>query len=188
MKGSDGVSPGVTEFNYDDYFDDDEDEKEERPAPYVKGSETSREAAESLTTRRDDAKRVLDLYATGNHTRDEVVVALGESRYSTFTARVSDLCDAGCLIETGERRKTRRGRNADVLTLAPGAKLEWFVDWLRGDRPSVQTHRQWLKELGKVVLQWAEVPTSENEAAVRKVMLAGKAFITKAARHPGPSG
>lgn len=164
----------MAEFDYESWLFG---EGDERPAPHAKGSETSRLAAESLTTRCDDARRILELYATGNYTRDEVVVALGESRYSTLTARVTDLCDAGCLVPTGERRKTRRGRFADVLMLAPGATLEWFTDWLRGARPSAPSQKAWLKDLGRVALEWAKDPTPENEATLKRVLMAGRALV-----------
>jgi hypothetical protein len=172
----------VIEFTYDDYFDSDEDESApaERVAPYVKGSETSKLAAESLTTRRDDAKRVWDVYGTGDFTRDEVVVTLDETRYNTWTARASDLCDAGCLIETGERRKTRRGRYADVLTRVPGGTFEQFEAMLRGDRPRILNRRKWLKSLEQAVIRWAWDATPENEAEVRRLVLEARSI------HPEP--
>lgn len=175
----------MTAFNYDDFWIDEDDASPPTApvgAPYVKGSETSKLAAESLTTRREDGKRVWDLYGTGDYTRDEVVVLLDESRYNTWTARASDLCDAGCLTETGERRKTRRGRFADVLTRVPGATFEQFEAMLRGDRPRILNQRKWSKSLQKAVVTYAWEPTPQNEAAVKKLIAAARAVF------PRPTG
>lgn len=84
------------------------------------GVETSDEAARSIT---DDVTRlrrlVLNLVIkNGGHTCDEVEVLTGLT-HQTASARFNDLQRLGRIVDSGERRLTRRKRRAIVWKVAP---------------------------------------------------------------------
>ena len=86
--------------------------------PFVRDSDTSREAAvEGHFKWTDDRKRVLLAVADKawyGATREELGVALS-MHDKTVGPRVWELVHRGFLAPSGRKRKTRSGRNADVL-------------------------------------------------------------------------
>lgn len=103
------------------FFDDDFEadmavKREAKSVPFVKGSDTSKAAAESIggVVDRDRILILSFIKRVDGATCDEIEVALGLS-HQTASARCSDLKNKFCLIvDSGERRKTRSGRNASV--------------------------------------------------------------------------
>lgn len=94
-------------------------------APYVLGSETSREAAERISPLTSSIRiQIFEwIRERGRQgaTCDEVEEALG-LRHKTASARVCELVKTGALVESGERRKIRSGRTARVLVVPiPGS-------------------------------------------------------------------
>lgn len=91
-------------------------------AKYQAHSSTSRAAAKHAEKREaDDKSRVLEFYKRRGEqgaTSDEAQRHL-RLLHQTGSARVADLLQEGKLIESGYRRRTRHGRWADVLILAP---------------------------------------------------------------------
>ncbi|MGB0600519.1 MAG: hypothetical protein ACPGLY_27900 [Rubripirellula sp.] len=84
--------------------------------PYAKGSDTSREAAESMRGKTAALRNVIlgFIRRTGGATCDEIEVALVLT-HQTASARVTELHKKHMLIvDSGKRRKTRRNRNAVV--------------------------------------------------------------------------
>jgi hypothetical protein len=91
--------------------------------PHQAHSETSREAAiAAIPNAASDRARILEFIrkrglevgATSDECQAEFHLA-----HQTGSARVAELLQAGLIIESGRRRKTRRGRWADVLVIAP---------------------------------------------------------------------
>jgi predicted ArsR family transcriptional regulator len=83
--------------------------------PYVKGSDTSRAAAESIVPHVSTIEgeiRVL-LITLGGCTCDEIEVETGLP-HQTASARLKGLSDKGLIRDSGARRKTRSGRAARV--------------------------------------------------------------------------
>jgi hypothetical protein len=70
--------------------------------------------------RPDSAGLILDYVATrpDGATADEITVAL-DGTHQNISARIHYLVESGELLTTGERRPTRTGRPANVVTLAP---------------------------------------------------------------------
>jgi hypothetical protein len=92
-------------------------------APYARGSDTSREAAESIEPSAGTLRRmVLDEIAKvgpHGHTCDEIE-ALLDLRHQTASARVYELHRAipPLIVDSGRRRLTRSGRKAVVWIAA----------------------------------------------------------------------
>lgn len=90
-------------------------------APYAKGSDTSREAAQAKVGRiaEERTKVYLAVIRAGSSgaTWDELVERLDLS--PTANGRITELRELGLIIDSGRRRKTRRGRNAAVYVVAP---------------------------------------------------------------------
>lgn len=90
--------------------------------PHQAHSETSKQAALSaLSSAATDRERILGfIKARGvtGATSDECQAEFNLA-HQTGSARVAELLQAGLIIESGRRRKTRRGRDADVLVVAP---------------------------------------------------------------------
>ncbi len=89
-----------------------------RPEPYPitagwKGTDTSREAAETVNTAIVRVMVEAWLLTHGPHTADEVADALGIDRL-TVRPRCSELRRLGRLEDTGERRLNLSGRRAIV--------------------------------------------------------------------------
>ena len=86
-------------------------------APYVKGSETSKQAALSLEPRRGSLQyHVLACIRSRTDygaTDDELETTL-HLRHQTASARRRELELKGLVVRTQHRRKTRSGRNAGV--------------------------------------------------------------------------
>ena len=90
--------------------------------PHQAHSETSKEAAiAALPNAATYRARILEFIrkrgaegATSDECQAEFQLA-----HQTGSARVAELLQGGFIIESGRRRKTRRGRDADVLVIAP---------------------------------------------------------------------
>jgi len=84
---------------------------------FVKDSETSREAAVSMissaATLREKAYDYIVSKGADGATSDEVQAAL-QLTHQTGSARVTELKNAGRIVATGQKRKTRQRRNAMV--------------------------------------------------------------------------
>lgn len=93
------------------------DTGEERTAPFVADSETSRDAAESIAPFLTGLRaRVYSAVArAGDHglTCDECEVQLS-MRHQTCSARFRELTDSGVITRTHKKRPTRSGRDAFV--------------------------------------------------------------------------
>ena len=83
--------------------------------PYVKGSDTSRAAAESMVPHVSDLEEgiLLFLQKRGGATCDELEHVTGLA-HQTASARLKGLADKGLIRDSGARRKTRSGRAARV--------------------------------------------------------------------------
>ena len=92
--------------------------------PYAKGSDTSKEAAESMTPHVGRLAHQVLGYIVRQGIRgatcDEIEEAL-DLRHQTASARVNELMNRGMIVDRGYRRKTRSGRRATVWE-AKGAK------------------------------------------------------------------
>lgn len=78
----------------------------------------SREAAESITDKQRLYLLILDYIAwAGTSTCDECEIALDMS-HQTTSARFTELRSKELITATGEKRKTRSGRNAVVYQVA----------------------------------------------------------------------
>ena len=86
--------------------------------PFVRDSDTSREAAKSIISSSGRLKQAIiaHMRIEGACTCDEIEVALS-MRHQTASARIRELKDADTIRDTGERRKTRSGRRAAVYCL-----------------------------------------------------------------------
>ena len=89
---------------------------------YVKGSDTSQAAAESIPASTLRAKVYQIIYRAGprGKTCDEVEVAM-HGRHQTVSARIRELVLSNDLIDTGLRRATRSGRMAAIYVPRPRA-------------------------------------------------------------------
>lgn len=89
-------------------------------APFVRDSDTSQAAAESLSS--EDLNRLQALILAhvadrgGGATCDEVEVGL-HLRHQTASARIREMCLKDWLYDTGMRRPTRSRRTARVYQL-----------------------------------------------------------------------
>ncbi len=85
--------------------------------PHVKDSDTSLAAAESMaeTGRQVREKVFRHITLSGGSTCDEIELALN-MRHQTASARVRELALTGRIRDSGNRRKTRSGRQAVVWT------------------------------------------------------------------------
>lgn len=85
--------------------------------PHVKGSKTSKAAADSMVkSGKDLCARIMVLFrdvGAQGMTCDEVEEAM-ELRHQTASARIVELVDDGSLTKTDRTRKTRSGRAAAV--------------------------------------------------------------------------
>ena len=94
--------------------------------PYVRGSETSKAAADSMKPIAGSIKHrvyeyILRRGSTGA-TDDEIEIGL-QLTHQTASARRRNLELAGALVKTENKRPTRSGRSAFVYTAIPGANL-----------------------------------------------------------------
>ncbi len=84
-------------------------------APYTKGSDTSREAAADISKvlhalQRQVYENIVKCGANGT-TDDAAEFRLG-MKHTTYTARRGELVKKGLVADTGNRSKTRSGKNA----------------------------------------------------------------------------
>lgn len=91
----------------------------EQTLPYVIGSETSREAAESMVENAASLRELVfvTIKAGSGLTCDEIEVLL-ERSHQTVSARIYELKVVKRIVQDGKRR-TRSGRRADI---------HWAVD------------------------------------------------------------
>ena len=85
---------------------------------YVRGSDTSSDAADSLeestlSRLRAQIFALIDVRGERGATCDEVEVVLG-LRHQTASARIRELALGGLIIDTGKRRPTRSNRQARI--------------------------------------------------------------------------
>ena len=107
-------------------------------APYVVGSETSREAAERIAPVASSIRiRIFEWVRERGRegaTCDEVEEALG-LRNRTASARLTELVRTGALVDSGKRRRIRSGRTARVLVVPlPGSLRRSLTTKPRGPR------------------------------------------------------
>ncbi len=84
--------------------------------PYVRGSDTSRAAADSMVPHVSAIERCVLNFVSAYHegaTCDEIEFAMGLA-HQTASARLKGLSDKGLIKDSGARRKTRSGRAARV--------------------------------------------------------------------------
>lgn len=109
--------------------------------PHVRGSETSKAAAESMRGHAQSIEERVMAYIEerGEHgaTCDEVEIDLNLS-HQTASARFSKLKRVGRIVATGKKRKTRSGRGANVMMCArikeeiearAGKTIDMFEIW-----------------------------------------------------------
>jgi hypothetical protein len=91
--------------------------------PYVRGSDTSKAAAESMIVSAASLRgRILALIAEivwargGGWTCDEVEIFTG-LKHQTVSARIRELCQLNIIKDSGRRRKTRSNRDARVYVV-----------------------------------------------------------------------
>jgi len=90
--------------------------------------QTSRDAYESVN-RADDTlyDKVLNcIYDNGSMTCDEVEVEIG-GRHQSVSSRIRKGVQDGYLMNSGDKRKTRTGRNAIVWIIADQPAQPWYV-------------------------------------------------------------
>lgn len=95
---------------------------------YVRGSDTSSDAADSLdesllSRLRAKVFALIDMRGERGATCDEIEMAL-DLRHQTASARVRELVLGGLIFDTGKRRITRSGRGARVYCCARRATKE----------------------------------------------------------------
>ena len=86
--------------------------------PFVRDSDTSREAAKSIISSSGRLKQAIiaHMRIEGACTCDEIEVALS-MRHQTASARIRELKADGTIRDTGDMRPTRSGRLASVYCL-----------------------------------------------------------------------
>jgi hypothetical protein len=98
--------------------------------PHVRGSDTSREAADSVgegarQLRAVVFSRILHSGEVGM-TCDQVEEAMN-GRHQTISARIRELVNEGRIIDTGERRPTRSGRQARIYIATCNAPQDLVI-------------------------------------------------------------
>ena len=124
-------------------------------SPYVKGSSTSKAAAESVQSSASSLRLWIRLYIEGQEGRgatcDEIEVALG-LRHQTASARIRELVQKGNLMDSGKIRVTRARRNAVV----------WVVN-TRPDMPETGRMEAFKKAIGfRFLARFAEWSKKEE--------------------------
>lgn len=89
---------------------------------FVAGSDTSKEAAESIAKDTPRLNRLVleEITEAGGLTCDEIEVRLSMT-HQTCSPRVHELKEAGRIRDSGMRRKTRGGRSATVWVVSSEA-------------------------------------------------------------------
>ena len=124
-------------------------------SPYVKGSSTSKAAAESVQSSASSLRLWIRLYIERQEGRgatcDEIEVALG-LRHQTASARIRELVQKGNLMDSGKIRVTRARRNAVV----------WVVN-TRPDMPETGRMEAFKKAIGfRFLARFAEWSKKEE--------------------------
>ena len=124
-------------------------------SPYVKGSGTSKAAAESVQSSASSLRLQIRLYIEGQEGRgatcDEIEVALG-LRHQTASARIRELVQKGNLMDSGKIRVTRARRSAVV----------WVVN-TRPDMPETDRMEAFKKAIGfRFLARFAEWSKEEE--------------------------
>jgi len=95
--------------------------------PYIAGSETSKDAAESMESSAESYEIMVLNFVRNSGTRgataDECQSALGLT-HQNGSARVSMLARRGAIVRTDAKRKTRQGRGAFVYVAPEFAHSE----------------------------------------------------------------
>jgi len=90
-------------------------------APFVKGSETSEDAADSIESVRHSIKEKVRRFFVHSGiygaTDDEIELSL-RLRHQTASARRRELELSGHIVKTGRKRPTRSGRSAGVYRIS----------------------------------------------------------------------
>jgi hypothetical protein len=125
--------------------------------------------ADEATTQRNEVLQKLVFAGPHGMTRDELCAALYMGP-PTICPRVSELVKSGDVIETGRRRKTRKGRDAFVLV--------WHGVWNKerdGERPArkpsakdreIRALRYQVEQLQNLVsrLRWEQQAAEQRDA------------------------
>ncbi len=89
-----------------------------RGVPFQKGSDTSKAAAESMepyaANQRRRVLRVITEAGIHGATREEITNALG-ARLQAVCGRCKELLDDGQIYDSGDRRRNKSGRYAEIL-------------------------------------------------------------------------
>ena len=95
--------------------------------PYVKGSETSQEAAESMKPHAPTIRHRVYFYILEQGglgaTDSQIEIALG-LRHQTASPRRRELEQMGAIQKSGQCRKTASGRRAGVYVAIPGVDID----------------------------------------------------------------
>ena len=88
---------------------------------YVRGSETSKEAAESIREKAPSMKQRVSavLESRANGLTDEELEQILEWRHQTVSARRRELVLEGAVKDSGRKRPTTSGRNATIWVFIP---------------------------------------------------------------------
>ena len=137
-----------------DLFGDDYDQYAGTP-PHVKGSDTSREAAESMALDAKHLRAVVYRHILGSGsvgmTCDRVEEIM-DGRHQTISARIRELVNEGRIVDTGKRKPTRSGRQARIYVATCNADPT-----IINPQPTVTKQKPWDKvTLGEVAAAFAE--------------------------------
>ena len=96
-------------------------------APFTPGSDTSEEAAESISEvagrlRRRVYAHIVECGDVG--TIDDTAEVVLDMKHTTYTARRGELVKQGLVRDSGSTDKTRSGRNAVLWVMVPGDEIE----------------------------------------------------------------
>lgn len=150
-------------------------------APYVKGSDTSKAAAESIEgdLARLESIVLQEIARRGdNGATDDEIEKATELAHQTASARRRGLVQKGLVVATRKRRATRSGRKATVWVTAQVAKgMTGLIPKPGSKRPTrkqatkaLEELRTLYKSIGKTpgadvvkLLQWARVNLAKQE-------------------------
>ena len=96
-------------------------------APYTPDSDTSREAAESVAEVAGKIRRQVYNYIVScgdDGTTDDAAEQALDLKHTTYTARRGELVKQGLVRDSGDRSKTRSGRNAALWVAVPEDEIE----------------------------------------------------------------
>ncbi len=96
-------------------------------APFTSGSDTSREAAESVAEVAGKIRRQVYRYIVSrgdDGTTDDAAEEVLDLKHTTYTARSGEVVKQGLVRDSGFRDKTRSGRNAALWVAVPEDEVE----------------------------------------------------------------